>query len=76
MNQATKALALGITRAELKQYAQRVVSIAGFVVAFTPTNKDNQVVALLDALINDDADFAKICDLLGIPEDPAVINLP
>lgn len=63
---------LNLTRAEFRRYAQQVITIGGFVTAFTPNKKDDQVVQLLSAVLNDEDDFDAICGILGIPPDPVI----
>lgn len=58
---------LNLTRKELRDYSGKVLMLAGMVAGFTPTQKDDQVVALISHLFVDH--FDEMCDIAGIPPD-------
>lgn len=56
------------TKAEFRKNAQKVVMMASIAAGFTPTPKDDAFVEILSNLINDDEQYGKLCDLLGITD--------
>ena len=58
---------VNLSRTDLRQNCRKVLLVAGTLASFTPTSKDDQAVALLQSLIDDDDKFCQLCDLLGLP---------
>ncbi len=54
------------TKADLKQKMQTAIDLARIAAKWTPTKKDDQTVALLDDLLNDEDKFNKFCEILGV----------
>ena len=63
-----EALALNITKAELRRYLRTAAGMAAFLARWTSTPKDDAVASLFAAVIEDDADFDKLCDIFGVTE--------
>ncbi len=57
-----------MNRADFRESARKVLMTAQLIASFTPTNKDDQFVALLAGAVMSDDQFSRLCDLLGIPE--------
>ena len=55
------------SRADFKKNLQKVATLASIVASWTPTPKDDEFVALLGSLIEDEEKFSQICNILGIP---------
>ena len=60
--------AIKMTKAEFKTAATRVLTVAKLLAALTPTQKDDQVVAIFDGLVNNQEQFDALCALLGITD--------
>lgn len=57
-----------MNRATFRETLRKIVTIATVAASWTPTNKDDQAVALVASLVEDDDKFNAFCDILGLPE--------
>ncbi len=60
------ALIYGMSRDQLRETARRYLPVAQLVASMTSTPKDDQLVSLAVAVVNDDRLWNSMCDLLGL----------
>jgi hypothetical protein len=58
-----------VTRDQFRDNARKFLLMAQMLASFTPTNRDDQAVALLMGVVSDDAKFQQLCDVIGLPAD-------
>ena len=68
------AAALSMSRTDFRTYANKALAVAALITSLTPTPKDDAGVELLSALVKDDVQFARVCDILGLAAEGALAD--
>jgi hypothetical protein len=63
-----KQAALTMTRSDFRSYCRKALSGAAFLASWTQTPKDDAAVTLLSSVIENDEQFNKLADLLGLSD--------
>lgn len=66
MTAIEKAKALNLSSADFRRYARTAAQFGKMLASFTATKKDDACADLLSSVIEDDAQFAKLCEMLGL----------
>lgn len=57
-----------LSRADFREYLRKADAGGMFLASWTPTKKDDIAIELFSSIVENDDQFGKLCDLLGLPD--------